>query len=194
MSGDIFQEIHEDYRRAIREFVEKEMEPNVEEWEEKEEVPRSLYERMGELGFLGASYPEEYGGGGGDRLMDVILFEEMTRAGAGGVGAGIGVHVAIAMAPILKSLPAESERSGLPPRPGDIRPLISERSSHKSTVSERFDYEDNHARGACQASFQITDASSLQEGLSRVTIRLSAAPRPSGGRSARPGGRHPGRA
>lgn len=115
MAGDIFQEIHEDYRRAIREFVEKEMAPYVEEWEEKEEVPRSLYERMGELGFLGASYPEEYGGGGGDRLMDVVLFEEMTRAGAGGVGAGIGVHVAIAMSPILRFGTEEQKRKYLVP-------------------------------------------------------------------------------
>ncbi len=102
MVAELFQEIHEDYRRAVREFIEKEIVPYVEEWEEKEQVPRSLYERMGELGFLGASYPEEYGGGGEDRLMDVVLFEEMSRVGAGGGGAGITVHVAIAMSPILK--------------------------------------------------------------------------------------------
>jgi acyl-CoA dehydrogenase/citronellyl-CoA dehydrogenase len=57
---------HEELRATIRRWVEREVAPHVAEWDEAGEFPRSLYERAGELGFLGLKYPVELGGQGGD--------------------------------------------------------------------------------------------------------------------------------
>ena len=96
MSYDIFQPVHDDFRKSLRPFIENELAPFVDEWEEAEEFPREIYSRMGELGFLGMSYPEEYGGDD-DRLAEAVLHEEITRCGSAGVAAGIGAHIGIAM-------------------------------------------------------------------------------------------------
>ncbi len=72
MSYDIFQPVHEDFRKSIREFIENELFPHADEWEEAEEFPREVFKRMGDLGFLGMSYPEEYGGDD-DRLAEAVL-------------------------------------------------------------------------------------------------------------------------
>ena len=96
MSYDIFQPVHEDFRKTVRQFVENELFPHVEEWEEAEEFPREVYTTLGELGFLGMSYPEEYGGDD-DRLAEAVFHEEITRCGSAGVASGIGAHIGIAM-------------------------------------------------------------------------------------------------
>ena len=97
-----FTEEHEALRESLRSFIEREIRPFAPEWEAAEEFPRELYLRMGELGFLGLKYPEEYGGQGGDYIHDAVMCEEMARSGSGGVSAGIGAHVGIATPPIYK--------------------------------------------------------------------------------------------
>ena len=101
MSNDLFRPEHEVWRQTIREFIENELAPNAEEWEEAREVPREIFKRMGELGYLGMRYPEEYGGGGVDILAEAIMHEEMPRCRSGGVAGDIGAHVAISMPHIL---------------------------------------------------------------------------------------------
>ena len=64
--------------------------------------PDELFPRMGELGFLGLKYEEEYGGQGGDYLHDAVLAEELARCGSGGVAAGLGAHITIATPPVWK--------------------------------------------------------------------------------------------
>jgi acyl-CoA dehydrogenase len=98
----IFQEEHEMFRKSVRKFVEKEIMPHVEEWEQAGMVPRTLFTRMGELGFLGITIPEEYGGSGLDLLSEVVLLEEIGRCGSGGVAAAIGAHIGIALPPICQ--------------------------------------------------------------------------------------------
>jgi len=93
---------HDMLRQSIREFVEKELAPHAEEWEEEQMFPNSVFKRMGELGFLGLRYPEEYGGGGGDYFTEIVLMEEITRCGSGSLGMAVGVQVGMATPPILK--------------------------------------------------------------------------------------------
>ena len=94
---------HEELRETVRRFVEKEVVPNVADWEERREFPRELFERCGELGFLGLKFPEEYGGQGGTHLHDAIWVEELSRRGAsGGVAAGLNAHTSIAMPPVFQ--------------------------------------------------------------------------------------------
>ncbi|MFM9126661.1 MAG: acyl-CoA dehydrogenase family protein [Solirubrobacterales bacterium] len=96
----IFTDEHEQLRESIRSFVEKELTPHAEEWEETT-FPDSVIHRMGELGFLGLDKPEEYGGQGGDYYTALVLAEEMARAGSGGLAMGVAVHTDMAMPPIL---------------------------------------------------------------------------------------------
>ena len=61
---------HEELRATVRRFVEKEIAPHVAGWEEERLFPRELFDRCGELGFLGLKFPEELGGQGGTHLHD----------------------------------------------------------------------------------------------------------------------------
>lgn len=83
---------HEMFRSLVRRFVEDEIEPHVDDWEDRESIPRSLFERMGELGLLGIEYPKQYGGSDADVWMTVVLAEELARCRSGGVAFGIIVH------------------------------------------------------------------------------------------------------
>jgi alkylation response protein AidB-like acyl-CoA dehydrogenase len=96
----IFTDEHEQLRESIRRFVQKELRPHADEWEETT-FPDSVFERMGELGFLGLDKPEEYGGQGGDYYTALVLAEEMAGARCGGLAMGIAVQTDMAMPPIL---------------------------------------------------------------------------------------------
>lgn len=111
----IFHEEHELLRKAVRSFVKKEVSPFVEEWEAAGEFPRELFNRMGELGYLGIKFPEEYGGGGADVIADAVMLEEMAKCGAIGVAAGIFAQTAIALTPIWKYGNDEQKRKYLVP-------------------------------------------------------------------------------
>ena len=97
-----FSEHHDELRKTIRTFVEAELAPHAQEWEEKGEFPDAVFSRMGELGFLGLSYPEEYGGGGGDYLCNIVLAEEMSGCGSGGVSMAVAVQTDMALPPLKK--------------------------------------------------------------------------------------------
>jgi acyl-CoA dehydrogenase len=93
---------HEELRETLRRFVETELLPHAREWEEARWFPNELFPRMGELGFLGLKYEEQYGGQGGGYLHDAVLAEELARCGSGGVAAGLGAHITIATPPVWK--------------------------------------------------------------------------------------------
>lgn len=77
-------------RKTVRGFVEREIAPHVDEWERSGELPRELHRKAAEVGLLGAGFPEEVGGSGGDGADAVIVCEEMHQAGApGGVFASL---------------------------------------------------------------------------------------------------------
>ena len=97
-----FTQEHEDLRASLRRFVEAELLPHADAWEDARWFPDELFPRMGELGFLGLKYEERYGGQGGGYLHDAILAEELARCGSGGVAAGLGAHITIATPPVWK--------------------------------------------------------------------------------------------
>ena len=111
----LFSPEHEEFRGTVRRFVDKEIRPNVEQWEEEEQSPRELFLRFGSLDLLGLQYPEAYGGTGAGILYEAVLFEELGRCGSGGVAAGIGAHVAIATPPIFHFGSEEQRRRWLKP-------------------------------------------------------------------------------
>jgi alkylation response protein AidB-like acyl-CoA dehydrogenase len=92
MTHRLFTGEHEMLRKAIRAFVEKEVTPHVQAWEEAGQIPKSFWRRLGELGFLGLEFPPGYGGAGGDFVSSVVLGEEMARCRSGGVAFSVLVH------------------------------------------------------------------------------------------------------
>src|SRR3954451_20410830 len=95
----IFTDEHEALRESIRRFVVSELAPHAEEWEETT-FADWVFPRMGELGFLGLSYPEKYGGQGGDYFSNLVLAEEMVHSNSGGLAMGVAVHTDMATPPI----------------------------------------------------------------------------------------------
>lgn len=96
-----FTEEHELLRASAREFVAREVAPNIEEWEKAGDLPRSLHEQAGGAGFLGLGYPEAVGGSGGDLFHMMVFVEEIILGGgSSGLCAGLLTH-GIALPPIL---------------------------------------------------------------------------------------------
>ena len=80
----------EQLRKTVHSFTEREILPNVDEWERTGDLPRDLHRRAGAAGLLGAGLPEAVGGGGGDGADSVIICEELHQSGApGGVFASL---------------------------------------------------------------------------------------------------------
>lgn len=88
------------FRETVRSFVEREIRPHVDAWDEAGEFPGELHEKAGELGLFGFGIDERYGGlGMDDAFLRAIMAEEVGRGGAGGVLAGLGAR-GISLAPI----------------------------------------------------------------------------------------------
>ncbi|TML93371.1 MAG: acyl-CoA dehydrogenase [Actinobacteria bacterium] len=98
----LFTDEHEELRRSIRAFVEKELRPHADEWENAKDFPDSVFARMGELGFLGLHFDESDGGSGGDYLTMLVLAEEMARCGSGGVSMAVSVQCEYVTPPIAR--------------------------------------------------------------------------------------------
>ncbi|HBO1435935.1 TPA: acyl-CoA dehydrogenase family protein [Pseudomonas aeruginosa] len=97
-----FDESHQLIRDSVRRFVEREVLPHIDEWEEAEEFPRELYLKAGAAGILGIGYPEAYGGScEGDLFAKVAASEELMRCGSGGLVAGLG-SLDIGLPPVVK--------------------------------------------------------------------------------------------
>ncbi len=112
---EMFSAEHQEMRKVLRKFVETELAPHAAEWEEAEFFPSEVIHRMGQQGFLGMSYPEEYGGSGGDYLYQVVLAEEMARSGCGGLNMGLGVHTDMVLPTILKFGTEEQKQNYVKP-------------------------------------------------------------------------------
>src|SRR6476661_3818485 len=91
-----FSSEHEILRAQIRRFVETEIKPYAQAWEDQAFVPREVLRRMGELGFFGIRYPQQYGGSEMDVLGSVVLAEELGRSTFGGVAITVLVHTDMA--------------------------------------------------------------------------------------------------
>jgi acyl-CoA dehydrogenase len=113
-SVNYFSDAHEELRLHIRRFLEREVAPHLDEWEETL-FPDSIMRRFGELGFLGLRYPPEYGGQGGDYFSAVVLSEEMARAHCGGLGMAVAVQSEMATPPVHRFGTEEQKRRFLAP-------------------------------------------------------------------------------
>ena len=101
---------HLEFRKTVRQFCEKELAPHVDEWERDELFPNWVFKRAGELGILGAHYPEEVGGAGGDYWFSVAKAEELPRCLMSGVGMGLLVQSDMAT-PVIDDLGTREQKA-----------------------------------------------------------------------------------
>ena len=62
MKNYYFNEEHELFRQGLKDFLNKEVVPNIEKWEEEQRIPKEIFKKFGDMGYLGLNYPEKYGG------------------------------------------------------------------------------------------------------------------------------------
>jgi acyl-CoA dehydrogenase len=115
MYQEYFSEDHRIFRDSVRRFVEKEIKPHIEEWEEQEQFPLELYKKAADAGFQGLEYPEEYGGTPCDKFMIIAYIEEFVRhSGSTGLFSGLSSHT-IAMPPVRNLGTADQKQRFLAP-------------------------------------------------------------------------------
>jgi len=107
-------ETHYQFLDSCRRFAKEEILPYIYEWEEAEEFPRELYKTAANAGILGATFPVELGGGGGDSFHSVLFAEGIMTAGSTGVLAGLS-SIGIALPPILNFGTKEQIERFIPP-------------------------------------------------------------------------------
>ena len=130
MKSLYFNEEHNELRTLVRNFVSNEINPHVEEWEENGIFPaHELFKKMGDLGLLGLTYPEKYGGGGMDFWYQAVLLEELGRATCAGVPMGIAVQTDMAT-------PALAEHGTDEQKEKFLRPAITGDAVFSIAVSE----------------------------------------------------------
>lgn len=114
MKNPYFNEEHDMLREQVRRFVEKEIVPNGEAWEEDGSVPRELLHKMGDLGFLGLMHDEKYGGSGMDVRAATVLAEELGRSTFAGVTITALVHTNMASPHLANAGTEEQKQKYIP--------------------------------------------------------------------------------
>ena len=97
MNSVYFSEEHDLFRKSLKDFLQKEVVPHIAKWEKTGTIDRFIWKKFGEMGFLGISYPEVYGGLNLDLFYMVILLEELQKIKSSGFAAAIWAHVYLAM-------------------------------------------------------------------------------------------------
>ncbi|MEZ0607893.1 acyl-CoA dehydrogenase family protein [Fibrella sp. WM1] len=98
-----FTDEHELFRQSVRQFISTEVVPHTDEWETNRRIPAGVFRRMGELGFLGLPFAEQYGGSNADFWFSVVFLEELARCGMGGFTTAVSVHEYMAINHIAKA-------------------------------------------------------------------------------------------
>ncbi len=97
MSTAYFTEEHDLFRASLKEFLQKEVVPHLDEWENTGTIDRAIWTKMGDMGFFGIAAPEAYGGMDLDYFYTVIFLEELQRINSGGFAAAMWAHAYLAM-------------------------------------------------------------------------------------------------
>jgi glutaryl-CoA dehydrogenase len=101
MIDDLLTEEHKLIRSSIRDFVKKEISPNIEDWAQRAHFPYEMVKKFGEIGAFGPTIPQQYGGGGLDYISYGILMQEIER-GDSGMRSTASVQGSLVMYPIYK--------------------------------------------------------------------------------------------
>ncbi|MCL5247033.1 acyl-CoA dehydrogenase family protein [Cellulophaga sp. 20_2_10] len=102
MEGMYFTEEHQLFRESLKEFLKKEVVPNVDKWEESGTIDRSIWKKFGDMGYFGLASPEAYGGLDLDLFYTIIFLEELQKINSGGFAAAMWAHAYLAMTHVTK--------------------------------------------------------------------------------------------
>jgi len=102
MNSSYFTEEHKAFRKSFQDFLQKEVVPHIDRWEEAGFIDKSVFKKFGEMGYFGLNYPEEYGGLNLDLFYTVIFLEELQKVNSGGFAAAMWAHTYLAMTHIEK--------------------------------------------------------------------------------------------
>ncbi len=92
-----FTEEHNFFRKSFADFLQKEVVPHIDKWEETGQIERFIWPKFGEMGYFGINYPEAYGGMDADLFYTVIFLEELQKINSGGFAAAMWAHAYLAM-------------------------------------------------------------------------------------------------
>ena len=101
-------------KKTVREFAEAEIGPHAREWDEKQEFPREVFKKLGELGLMGVVWPAQYGGSGMSTLDYAIVMEELARVDAG-VALSVAAHNSLSSGHIFLAGSEEQKKKYLTP-------------------------------------------------------------------------------
>jgi hypothetical protein len=101
-------------RQTVRDFAESELRPHSREWDEKQEFPREVFTKLGELGLMGVVWPTEYGGSGMTTVDYAIVMEELARIDAG-VALSVAAHNSLCSGHIFLAGSEEQKKRYLTP-------------------------------------------------------------------------------
>ena len=115
MRRDLFEADHELFRSTVREFVEREVAPNVAKWEAEGKVDKDMFRKAGQAGLLGMAAPEDHGGGGiADFRFNMVICEELIRADAMASGMCITLHNDVCLPYFIHLSNEEQSRRWMP--------------------------------------------------------------------------------
>ncbi|QNJ98255.1 acyl-CoA dehydrogenase family protein [Constantimarinum furrinae] len=115
MSTTYFTEEHDFFRKSFQDFLQKEVVPHIEKWEETGHIERFIWKKMGDMGYFGINYPEAYGGMDLDLFYTVIFLEELQKVNSGGFAAAMWAHAYLAMTHLNKEGNHEQKEKYLAP-------------------------------------------------------------------------------
>ena len=115
MNSIYFSEEHHLFRESLRGFLQKEVVPHIEKWEQTGTIERFIWKKLADMGYFGLATSEDYGGLGLDIFYTVILLEELQRINSGGFAAAIWAHVYLAMTHLNKNANDRQKREYLEP-------------------------------------------------------------------------------
>ena len=120
MTSQYFNQDHQLFRQSVRQFIEKEVIPNASTWETERQIPKSIFKKMGDLGYLGINFSEDFGGTNADLWYSVVFLEEIARSTMGGFSTAVSVHQYMAINHIAKiGSPFLKEKYLIPAIAGD---------------------------------------------------------------------------
>jgi long-chain-acyl-CoA dehydrogenase len=114
MERTIYEADHESFRQSVREFLDRQVQPHVEDWIEQKSIPREFWLEAGKQGFLGLEIPEEYGGSeAGDYRFNAVLTEELAKVNMA-LPSCVGIHADIVAPYLVHLTSAEQKKRWLP--------------------------------------------------------------------------------
>ena len=121
MNSLYFTEEHHAFRASFKDFLQKEVVPYIDKWEQTGSIERFIWKKFGEMGYFGLSTPQEYGGLDLDLFYTVIFLEELQKINSGGFAAAIWAHEYLAMTHLNKEAnEAIKQKYLLPSVEGDM--------------------------------------------------------------------------